>query len=58
MARRVAALAAHVGRNSGAQALFVSHRRELIEASDRLVGTYTLDGGSRSVSLGFPRADE
>ena len=51
--QRVSALAAHVAVRKGAQSVFVSHRKELIEASHRLVGTYTLDGGAQSVSLSF-----
>jgi chromosome segregation protein len=54
--QRVKALADHVCTRKETQSVFVSHRRELIEASGRLLGTYTLNGGSQVVSLGFESA--
>ena len=51
--QRVQALAHHVCSKGSTQCVFVSHRRELIEAAGRLLGTYTLDGGSHAVSLGL-----
>ena len=51
--QRVQALADYVRQKSSVQTVFVSHRKELIEASGRLLGTYTLDGASQSVSVGF-----
>ena len=51
--QRVQALAEHVRSRNGSQSIFVSHRRELIEASGRLLGVYTCGGGSQAVSLGF-----
>lgn len=51
--QRTQALANHVKRRGRSQTLFVSHRPQMIEASDHLVGTYTADGGSRSVTAAF-----
>ena len=53
--QRVQALANHMRRHSTSQSLFVSHRKELIEASARLLGTYTKDGGSHTVVMRFDR---
>ena len=50
---RVQALAKHVRTRVSSQTLFVSHRKELIEASGRLIGTYSLDGGAQAVSMSF-----
>ena len=51
--QRVHALAAYVRARAASQTVFVSHRKELIEASTTLLGTYSLDGGSQSVCLSF-----
>jgi chromosome segregation ATPase len=52
--QRVRALAEHVGRrHTTTQAIFVSHRKEMIDAAATLVGTYTLDGGAQTVALRF-----
>lgn len=51
--QRVQALADHVVQRTFSQTLFVSHRKELIEASGRLLGTYTFNGGSQSVTMSF-----
>jgi len=50
---KVQALAEHVATRRNGQALFVSHRKELIEASGKLVGTYMRDGGTQSVTVSF-----
>ena len=54
--QRVHALAAHVRARKSSQSVFVSHRRELIEASRRLLGVYTRGDGSHTVSVGFSAA--
>ena len=52
--QKVAALAKLVKARDSGQTIFVSHRNELIEASERLVGTYTCEGYSQTVSVSFP----
>ena len=49
--QKTQALARHMAASRGVQCIFVSHRTQLIEAAERLVGTYTFRGGSRSVSI-------
>ena len=51
--QKVRALAEHVRARAAGQTVFVSHRKELIEASGRLVGTFMVDGGTRAVSVPF-----
>ena len=50
---KVRALAEHVRARAAGQTVFVSHRKELIEASGRLVGTFMVNGGTRAVSVPF-----
>ena len=51
--QKVRALAEHVRARAAGQTVFVSHRKELIEASGRLVGTFMVNGGTRAVSVPF-----
>ena len=50
--QRVQALAKFVTARSR-QSVFVSHRPQLIDVSNHIIGTYTLDGSAQSVVAAF-----